>query len=159
MPKRKLDTSEAALQAIKQAHQRGWAAAADVLDGVTLLPDLPHVPRGVIVREGKQGEPRYYLADQAKGPGRTDVPRLRHVQELERDAKALAFKRSKRQMPIEAATQARQSAAKRGRIEQAWRTWGLDSRHAAKQIAYECDVSAAYVRKVRTEMRLTDGKE
>lgn len=159
MPKRKLDAPEAAWQAIKKARRRGVAVGAGVLHGVALLPDLPHVPRGVIVRQGKQGEPRYYLPDQAKGPGRLDVPRLRHVQEMERDAKTLAFKRSKRQMPVEAATQARQAAAKRGRIEQAWRTWGLDLRHAAKQIAYECDVSAAYVRKIRTEMRLTDGEE
>lgn len=159
MPKRKLDKSEATLEAIKQAHQHGVQVDESVLHGVALLRDVPGMPLGVIVREGKQGEPRFYLPGQAKGPGRTEVPRLRHVLEKERDAKTEEFKRSKKRAPVEAASKARQAASKCGLIEQAWHEWGLDSRHAAKQIAHQFGVSAAYVRKVRAKMRLTEGKQ
>lgn len=162
MPKRKLvKPSEETLEAIKQARKHGTPLteeeARKIQSSAYRLP-TPAPPLGAITDEGKHGEPRYWAPDQPKGPGLLEPPLSRELQEMERDYLTEQAKRDRR-APVEAATQARIARSRRKAIEQAWWEHGLNTRHAAKQIAQALKLSAAYVRKVRAEMRLTEGKE
>lgn len=161
MPKRKLvKPSPDAIEAIKEARKRGIPItkeeARHVRSSVGRLSAV-RVPKGTIVGKGKDGEPRYWTPGQRKGPGLLEPPLSRKLQEMERDHLTQVAK-LRRRPPVEAATQARVALSKRAAIEQAWRVAGLDNRNAANRIAEEHQVSAGYVRKVRAEMRLTEGK-
>lgn len=161
MPKRKLvKPSLDAIEAIKEARKRGIPIkeeeARRIQRSVGRLSAVP-VPKGSIAGKGKDGEPRYWIPGQRKGPGLLEPPLSRKLQEMERDHLTLVAK-LRRRPPVEAATQARVARSKRAAIEQAWRVAGLDNRNAANRIAEEHQASAGYVRKVRAEMRLTEGK-
>ena len=158
MPKRKLvKPSEEAFDAIKQAHACGVPfteeEAKSISSSVYLL-SYPQLPKNVTSDIGYDGQRRYW-SDGKKGPGSLEPPNVRQVQEMERDHLTVMAK-AKRRPPILAAAKARIALSKRGAIQQAWREMGLDTPHAAKQIAHRLKVSAAYVRKVRAEMRLSE---
>ena len=158
MPKRKIvKLSEEAIDAIKQARARGIPfteeEAKSISSSVYHL-SYPQLPKNVTSDIGYDGQRRYW-SDGKKGPGSLEPPNVRQVQEMERDHLTVMAK-AKRRPPILAAAKARIALSKRGAIQQAWREMGLDTPHAAKQIAHRLKVSAAYVRKVGAEMRLSE---
>lgn len=158
MPKRKIvKLSEEAIDAIKQARARGIPfteeEAKSISSSVYHL-SYPELPRNVTSDIGYDGQRRYW-SDGKKGPGSLEPPNVGQVQEMERDHLTVMAK-AKRRPPILAAAKARIALSKRGAIQQAWREMGLDTPHAAKQIAHRLKVSAAYVRKVGAEMRLSE---
>ena len=161
MPKRKLvKPNPDVIEAIKEARKRGIPITeeeARQIQRSVYRPPAHGLPKGIVAGKGKDGEPRYWTPDQRKGPGLLEPPLSRKLQEMERDHRTQVEK-LRRRPPVEAATQARVARSKRAAIERAWRKVGLDSRGAAKRIAGEHQVSAAYARKVRAEMRLTEGK-
>lgn len=162
MPKRKLTKpSETAIEAIKQAQQRGTPIsveeAQNLRRSVSLRAD-PKLPFGTIVKPGKKGEPRYWAPDQRKGPGMLESPQSRWLREKERDFLSTLEKLGRRP-PVEAASRVRAARSKRGAIEAALRRMGLDNRQAPGRIARKLGVSAAYVRQIRKKMQLTEGTQ
>lgn len=161
MPKRKLTkTPVEALEAIKQARKRGIPITeeeARQIQRSVSRPPSAVMPTGSIAGKGKDGEPRYWSPGQRKGPGLLEPPLSRKLHEMERDYQTLVTK-LRRRPPVEAATKARIERSKRAAIEQAWRAAGLASRNAANRIAKQYQVSPAYVRKVRAQMRLTESQ-
>jgi len=163
MPKRKLvKPSKKTLELIKQAHQRGIPISEEealkIKSSAHRLPTPEGLPFGTTigkVKKGKNGELRFWPPDAPKGPGYLEMPLTRKLQEMGRDALAQAAK-LRRRPPTAAAAEAKVARSKRGVIEQAWREHGLDTRDAAKRIAKALNVSAAYVRKVRAQMRQSE---
>lgn len=160
MPKRKLEPpSEAALKAIAKAHKAGIPLSEDevaLIRKSTHFLSFPKLPNNVVSKPGYDGKPRFWSGDKPKGPGSVEVPSLRQAQEMERDFLAEQSKRT-RHPPTALAIQARKEISKRGAIEQALRKLELDNRHAPALIAKKLHVSASYVRKVRAQVRRSEG--
>ena len=164
MPKRKLvKPSEGTLALIKQVHERGIPIneeeALKIRSSVCRLP----MPKGLSfgatisqVKKGKKGELRFWTPDHPKGPGKLEMPLTRKLQEMERDWLTLEAKRKPKTVKQESPASKR-ARSKIDTVQAALRHYGLDNRHAPALIAKKLNVGAPYVRKIRKQMRLTEG--
>lgn len=116
----------------------------------------PALPTNLRIELGKLGEVRYWLADQSKGPGRTEHPLLERLWSMEQAfidscAPLGHRKREAQRKATAAAAVARTEAAIASDILRALSQVAPTDRHACTRIAMQFDVLPSYVRKLRAK--------
>lgn len=152
-------TSSETLEAIKKALEQGVplteSGAAKMRASIHLL-SVRGLPSHVHVNSGKDGEDRFWLKNQRKGPGRTELPifdQLAAMEERFRDdcVPPEARKRHGLHKATGAASATRTASSKEPAILQALSEADPNDRSACTRIAEQFQVKAAYVRKVRAK--------
>ncbi len=153
--------SQEALAAIKQAHQQETPqteAGAKAMHGSIYILTIPKLsfPLNVRVSSGKQGEDRYWLGNQPKGPGMTEHPLLvrlatREEAFLDECMSPKERKREGLRKATVAASEARTARSKALAMLQALSEAKLHDRTACARISEQFNVKPAYVRKLRAK--------
>lgn len=147
------------LEAVKEAHLHGRKLTASQCRAQSELVRRGHVTRldsGAIVVE-RRGRLVFRKGHGVPGPDYDVHPNQIVIRKLERDFIRWKNKHFPR-MPTKAASRARTEHAQRPEVEHLLRKYGLTDRYACGRVARTLHLSHAYVRKIRNEMRLTEGK-
>lgn len=153
------ETYSETLEAIQKARDQGVPLtedeAAKMRASIHLL-SVRGLPSHVHVNTGKGGEDRFWLKNQRKGPGRTELPvfdKLAAMEERFRDAcfPPEARKRQGLHKATGAASETRTASSKAPAISQALSEAEPNDRTACERIAAQLNVSRGYVRKIRAK--------
>lgn len=162
MPKRKLiKPSQEAIDAIKQARNQPYVITAEQSDAHAKMlgsGTFRKIDSGAYVAE--RGNGKKLVFRDGPGLGGADhehSPLTRQVQEAERTFLTEVAK-LKRTLHLAVLSKTRARKSLRTKIEQLLRKYGLHNRDACSKIASQLKVDGSYVRKIRNEMRLTEGE-
>ena len=162
MPKRKLiKPSQEAIDAIKQARNRPYVITAEQSDAHTKMlgrGTVRKIDSGAYVTERGKGKKLVFRDGPGLGgPDHEHSPLTRRVQEAERTFLTDVAK-LKRTLHLAVLSKTRARKSLRSKIERLLLQHGLHNRYACSKIAIKLQVDGSYVRKIRNEMRLTEGK-